>query len=323
MTTEKKFATTLIENAIIDDEKKIIRGVIGSTGAIDRHNESVNPEGWDTKNFKKNPVILYAHDYWGLPIGKALKVYVEGKKLMFDIQFATHDFALKVFDLFKEKILNAFSVGFIVKKWGEDKDKYSIMEQELLELSVVPVPANQEALANMLHVKSLDDKTKKLLEDFKALLEKEVERMEAEKKALDEPREDEEPEVEEIEDEDEEEETEEKANEPKKDEPEAEEPEKTEEKEKVVAIKLAELKDILKEAFGEAVANYKIVEEKIVKEVEVKEDLEAKAKAKRNQEAFEFLTSVRQQMVKSKTHADEALKSMKELLSVTLEKGGE
>lgn len=144
--TEKQYFDTALEKSlIVDEDKKIVDGVIGSTGQIDRQGESINPKGWSLENFKKNPIILFGHDYYSLPIGKALKVWVEDGKLMFTIKFSSKPFAQDVFDLIKEGMLNAVSVGFIPLKWDEKGD-YTFAEQELLELSVVPVPANPEAL---------------------------------------------------------------------------------------------------------------------------------------------------------------------------------
>ena len=47
-----------------------------STSTQDRDGEVVDATGWDLRNFKKNPVIMYAHDYRTLPIGKAPRVWV-------------------------------------------------------------------------------------------------------------------------------------------------------------------------------------------------------------------------------------------------------
>jgi len=152
----KQIFTT--EKGVVDKENNKLLGVIGSTGVIDRHGESVNPMGWQIDNYQKNPVILYGHDYSTLPVGKAERVYVEDNSLKFDIKFADTSFAKDVFNLFADKILNAFSVGFIPKKFGvSGQDAYDIMEQELLELSVVTVPANPEALSL---IKSIEVKYK-------------------------------------------------------------------------------------------------------------------------------------------------------------------
>lgn len=130
----------------VDTEGLVVRGVVGSTGSIDRHGESINPVGWKLDNYQKNPVVLWGHDYRALPIGKAIRVWIEDKKLMFDIQLSkTYEMGKKVFDLIQEGIVNTVSVGFIPLKLDETGE-YTWAEQELLELSFVTVPANPEAL---------------------------------------------------------------------------------------------------------------------------------------------------------------------------------
>ncbi len=148
----KQFITAEFKG-VVDKENKILGGVVGSSGAIDRHGESLNPNGWSLNNYMRNPVILFGHDYKSLPIGKAMKVWVEDGKLMFTIKFADTPMGNEVFKLFEEDMLNAFSVGFIPMKWDETGD-YTFAEMELLELSVVTVPANPEALAK---VKSVEE----------------------------------------------------------------------------------------------------------------------------------------------------------------------
>ncbi len=48
-----------------------------SNEEIDRDGEIIEAKGWDLKNFKKNPVIIYAHDYRTLPIGKATHIGIK------------------------------------------------------------------------------------------------------------------------------------------------------------------------------------------------------------------------------------------------------
>lgn len=158
---ENKKQLFITRKGVIDTKSKKLLGVIGSDGTVDRYGESVNPMGWLVKNFTKNPVILFGHNYSDLPVGKAERVYIEDNALKFDIEFADTAFASDVFKLFEQKILNAFSVGFVPKKWGvSGQDAYDIMEQELLELSVVTVPANPNAVAEL---KSFEGKYKKEL----------------------------------------------------------------------------------------------------------------------------------------------------------------
>lgn len=158
-----KLKTITINTKSIDEERRIIRGVIASTGGEDRHGDSVNPKGWDLRNYKKNPVIMYGHDYSALPVGKAVKIYNDDNALYVDIKFARHQFAEEVFNLYKDGYLNAVSVGFLVKEFGKEKDPYTIMQQELLEISCVPVPANAEALVTRgFSQEDIDEKIAKL-----------------------------------------------------------------------------------------------------------------------------------------------------------------
>lgn len=153
----------------LNPQEMILTGIIGSTGDLDRHGESVNPLGWKLDNFLKNPVILYGHNYDDLPVGKAIRVWIEDNALKFSIQFANTDFAKEVFSLFADGILNAFSVGFIPTKFGvAGQDDYTYMEQELLELSVVTVPANPKALAKKLNIKksTIEERLQKVIETF-------------------------------------------------------------------------------------------------------------------------------------------------------------
>jgi len=126
-----------------------------STSTQDRDGEVIDAKGWDLKNFKKNPVIMYAHDYRSLPIGRASKVWLTGGKLKNTVEFppeGTYEFADIVERLVDTGYLKTESVGFIPKKWedgdGEKAPKRTYTKQELLEISLVPVPSNPDALRN-------------------------------------------------------------------------------------------------------------------------------------------------------------------------------
>lgn len=134
---------------------------IGSDETTDRYGDVIEVDGWDLKNYKKNPVFLWAHDYRQPPVGKALRVWTEDKKLKFRIQFPTAEeyaFADTIFRLYLGGYLKATSVGFkdlerepiYGEPQGESGHKpvigYRFTKQELYELSAVPVPANPNAL---------------------------------------------------------------------------------------------------------------------------------------------------------------------------------
>lgn len=146
-------------DAYIEKASKLAEGEVEfvvSTNAWDAHGERINVEGIDIKDFKKNPVVLWGHDGFNLPIAKATKVWKEGGKLMARAKFyLKDDFARKVYEYIVDGYLNAVSIGGMVQEWGEDG--LTIAKLLMKEFSVVSIPANQEALvAN----KSLDGSQK-------------------------------------------------------------------------------------------------------------------------------------------------------------------
>ena len=117
-----------------------------TTSEVDRMGESIDTEGIGIDAYMKNPVVLYGHDYQGLPIGKTTKITAYKNKMVASFQLAVKEypFAQTVADMIKGGYLNAVSIGGVVKEWNE---KYTeILQMEMVEFSVVPVPANPSAL---------------------------------------------------------------------------------------------------------------------------------------------------------------------------------
>ena len=124
--------------------------IVASTDAIDRYGEVVEQD-WRLDNYKRNPVVLWSHDPHDLPIGKALDVRVDNGKLKARIVFAAHAKAQEIAQLWNDGFLNAISVGFyptnVRFEKRDGKDVPVLSGNELLEISVVGIPANPEALA--------------------------------------------------------------------------------------------------------------------------------------------------------------------------------
>lgn len=125
-----------------------------SDETTDRVGDIIEVDGWKLSAFKKNPVALYGHDNSRLPIGKWERVRIEGKKLLGRLRLApegTNAFTDSVRKLLDLRMLNACSVGFhTIKAAPLDPENpwngYRFIEQELLECSVVTVPANPNAV---------------------------------------------------------------------------------------------------------------------------------------------------------------------------------
>jgi HK97 family phage prohead protease len=127
-----------------------------STAGVARDGMTIAPAGWKTANFLKNPVVLWAHDDATPAIGRAIDTRVAGGVLRSTGIFATreiHPLADTIYQLLKQRFLNAVSVGFQVLKAQratepERAGDIDIVEQELWEWSVVNVPADPEALVS-------------------------------------------------------------------------------------------------------------------------------------------------------------------------------
>jgi hypothetical protein len=136
---------------------------ISSDETLDRYDEIISASGWRLENYRRNPVFQNAHQYGDIifTLGKALITEVRGGKLFQRIEFATevNPMARIAYGLYKGKFLNAVSVGFIPLRWENGKSDGSdgsdgsrkacrrkYLEQELLEVSAVGIPANPNAL---------------------------------------------------------------------------------------------------------------------------------------------------------------------------------
>lgn len=150
MTKQKRIRRLLgLEVKSINEETRTLTG-IASSESIDRYGDIIKQEGWDFKNFWDNPVMPWGHNYNDPPVATVEKLWLEDGKLMFEARFASKEayaFADTIFQLFKEGILKAFSVGFRPKRWEDNKTGgRTYLEAELLEISAVTVPANPDAV---------------------------------------------------------------------------------------------------------------------------------------------------------------------------------
>lgn len=172
---------------------------VASTADPDRDREIIIQQGWDLKNFLENPVILAHHNYHNFPIGKAVDIGIEDGKLTFKMKFtdATEE-ARQAYQLVKEGVLNTFSVGFIPREYDAE-DQNIIRKAELLEISLVTVPANPKAVVIAKGMKKndlavelckqwlLDEKMKKGVEEEEKAIEEEQKNKGAVQEALNNP----------------------------------------------------------------------------------------------------------------------------------------
>lgn len=153
---------------------------VASDSTRDSAGTVLNQEGWDLTRFNKNGIIGYQHKVYGgwndtdnpdNVIGKG-HAYIDDGKLMVDVEFEPAEInplAEKVYQKILFGSLKAVSVGFIPLgdgHWGEGEEAsrggnptYYFAGQELLEVSVVNIPANPNAIK-----KSIEEEIAKLRE---------------------------------------------------------------------------------------------------------------------------------------------------------------
>ena len=120
-----------------------------------RNGDELNLRGVDFKNYLKNPVVLWSHDsFGGIPIGKTLEIDHDDKgRIVADFQFNSEDeFAARVENAWNGGFIRAASIRFMPTKVVEmlDEqgrvDRLRIEESDLLEWSLVPIPADPDAV---------------------------------------------------------------------------------------------------------------------------------------------------------------------------------
>ena len=146
-----------------------------STANIDRDQDTISVTGWDLSAFLRNPVVLWNHgkdaNVGTWPIGRAVDVKPDGGVLKASVIFDPADMPITgpAAEACVRKLQNgslaATSVGFRPLEYSVSDDPardptgwmpgIDFKRQELLELSIVAIPANSEAL--LIPTAELDD----------------------------------------------------------------------------------------------------------------------------------------------------------------------
>lgn len=134
---------------------------------VDRYGDIVRAFGILLANYKKNPVVQFAHDYSQPPIGNAIKIWYDDMEkavyawaMFFDLSIDTTGRSDLIFRMASANAMNACSIGFIPIQYNDPSSemerkriglgKYGVeyVQSDLTEFSPVPVPANPKALQN-------------------------------------------------------------------------------------------------------------------------------------------------------------------------------
>lgn len=163
---------------------------IVSTASLDSHGTRIDQSGWILDQFKRNPVITWAHDdrgftpSGGLPVANAIPdtVKVEGGALKMRMKFTPENvnpFGYRIFQMIKEGYLHASSVGFEPmddELQDEDGQKVRVYKKsKLLEVAIVTIPSNDDALAQRAKELNKDpEKAKEMAAEVEKLAEERI-----------------------------------------------------------------------------------------------------------------------------------------------------
>ena len=149
----------------VDEEARTVE-FVASDNSVDSYGTVLPVDKWDLTRYQNNGIVGYMHDVYGDSwtksadpddvIGKGV-AFIEDGKLIVRITFEPADLNPKSDKIFRKLqfgSLHAVSVGFRatakghmgVKELGEDPNVYYYAGQELLEVSVVNIPSNANAL---------------------------------------------------------------------------------------------------------------------------------------------------------------------------------
>lgn len=172
----------------------VIRWIMSSESP-DRCGDIIRQRGWELKRYKNNPVVLFAHNHEGEPIGRADNLVIEEIKgmpaLVGDIRFAVEqsEIAARLHRLAAGQFLQAGSVGFLpikttIPNGDEERAKLNLgrfgvlyEKAELLEFSLCAVPCHPSALQRAIKDGSLSDTDARWAEALADPTEKEWEKL--------------------------------------------------------------------------------------------------------------------------------------------------
>lgn len=169
---EIKHVNMDIKSVDVDLEKGIFKAIVTSEH-IDHDGEVVKRDGLNLKTYKTNGILLYNHDP-NRPLGASTGSMRNTKDgLLIEYKFAKVDtpaleYIAGVYSLVKQGVLKTMSIGFrrLDARMANAQDKklygknvrFVTNKAVLVEVSIVSVPANSEALIQSCKELNLDPK---------------------------------------------------------------------------------------------------------------------------------------------------------------------
>lgn len=145
--TSKRFLTTSTAQAGSKDEPSMIV----TSPDPDRDGDRIMPGGMRAENFLKNSPLLFGHDHRALPVGTVTSLNQQDHHVVASWRWLEGDeFADRVRNAWEQGVLRAASIGFRpLRSVPNDFGGQDILEWELYEISLVPIPANPAAVRTL------------------------------------------------------------------------------------------------------------------------------------------------------------------------------
>jgi HK97 family phage prohead protease len=154
--------------SISTDDDELWSAVV-STPTIDSYNSVLHQDGISLDRFRKNPIVYRDHGWMSgeLPIGQVLSITPGDSTTTAVFRLARGvEPAESVRTLMSQGIYRAMSVGFMATEteWrkGDVDDVLHVLKWDLLEISVVGIPANPDAIISPLRSMTTTDSDKEL-----------------------------------------------------------------------------------------------------------------------------------------------------------------
>jgi HK97 family phage prohead protease len=143
---------------------RTISFVFSNPGAVRGDNHQLRPGAWvanwkgmgrdGTTNFRRAPIVIEGHNYEGRSVGRVVELTeLPDGRLVGTVQFADTEDGNALFDLYSTGFQYGVSIGYSVADATRSNDPtrgcgaLDIARAELLEISLVPVGADENALA--------------------------------------------------------------------------------------------------------------------------------------------------------------------------------
>lgn len=129
---------------------------VATDETLDRYDEVIKLDGWQLENFRANPVVVDTHDYSSVLkiLGRAEEVSIVAGQMRNRVRFALDNpLGAVAYKMARAGFIRSQSVGFQPIEWVNGKNNTepsrTFTKQELLEISLVAIPANPGATVGL------------------------------------------------------------------------------------------------------------------------------------------------------------------------------